>query len=735
MNKKCKIFLSNCLNALNMVNVESKNPNNITGKKYNASDRFYRASQSRIYISDMEFDSSSIKYNYLGLKLEDKDGRENKTHYSYDELLNLKEVDNADNSQSLVSDTYQTNFETFYGMVYGLINLKEYTDEEGNHSQKYYNAVGNLIREVKINPNGSGDTEYIFTDYKYDELYMKYHNGSYHIINTFNARSWLTSSLSAEDKFSYALDYFYNGNIKAQRLMGSYRLNYSGEQREVSSTFRYDNSNRLLNVRKTNVKVYSPEETFTYDKDGNIQTLVRDYSGDNFSYQYYEGTNRLRSVDGGVTQHYAYDYNGNLISDSRRNITSIKYDNRNLPTEMIISSIFMAKSYKIEYKYDETGNRLRKRVYENIPSSGESPIGWKLIKDEVYVRDAGGKEIAVYENSNLSYYNLWGNGLEGKTKKDERGNTKYYYYYKDHLGSVRAVMDGSFGTTVQAQDYDAWGDIFRTYTSDDISQNKFTSKERDVETGYDYFGARYYDSKVGNWLSPDPLFEKHIGWSPYNYVLRNPYMLIDPDGKQIDFSKLSSQYQKAIIEDLFIITGYSFNVNSQGYLKIDRTKSEVFGNSSTTANDFANEIDSYDKSIITVVAHKSKQTTSLYDPKQEGILLNPLEISSYINPDNVMNGLNIHTFGWGMVFLHELLHSKFKGLDPNDRDFEVGKIGDIEKYLNKIRSDLGKDWGEIQTHKAIIRKIAGRDYGIIPFSRDEKDNYYIKSEFLGEYGK
>lgn len=212
-------------------------------------------------------------------------------------------------------------------------------------------------------------------------------------------------------------------------------------------------------------------------------------------------------------------------------------------------------------------------------------------------------------------------------------------------------------------------------------------------------------------------------------------MLIDPDGKQIDFSKLSSQYQKAIIEDLFIITGYSFNVNSQGYLKIDRTKSEVFGNSSTTANDFANEIDSYDKSIITVVAHKSKQTTSLYDPKQEGILLNPLEISSYINPDNVMNGLNIHTFGWGMVFLHELLHSKFKGLDPNDRDFEVGKIGDIEKYLNKIRSDLGKDWGEIQTHKAIIRKIAGRDYGIIPFSRDEKDNYYIKSEFLGEYGK
>jgi len=175
-----------------------------------------------------------------------------------------------------------------------------------------------------------------------------------------------------------------------------------------------------------------------------------------------------------------------------------------------------------------------------------------------------------------------------------RARSKYYYYYKDHLGSVRAVLDGSFGTTVQAQDYDAWGDIFRTYTSDDISQNKFTSKERDQETGYDYFGARYYDSKVGNWLSPDPLFEKHIGWSPYNYVLRNPYMLIDPDGRQLNVIG-GTQDERNDFLDYLGISGLSFDPKNPNRIIYNGSNDEsdpttsliirlIQGNLTSTAN-------------------------------------------------------------------------------------------------------------------------------------------------------
>ena len=42
---------------------------------------------------------------------------------------------------------------------------------------------------------------------------------------------------------------------------------------------------------------------------------------------------------------------------------------------------------------------------------------------------------------------------------------------------------------------------------------KFTGKERDEESGYDYFGARYYWSLLMHWLSVDPLSDKYPGVS------------------------------------------------------------------------------------------------------------------------------------------------------------------------------------------------------------------------------
>ncbi|HNV95539.1 MAG TPA: RHS repeat-associated core domain-containing protein [Bacteroidales bacterium] len=59
---------------------------------------------------------------------------------------------------------------------------------------------------------------------------------------------------------------------------------------------------------------------------------------------------------------------------------------------------------------------------------------------------------------------------------------------------------------------------------------KFTGKERDEETGYDYFGARYYDSDLSQWLSVDPMSDKHPDLSPYNYCTWNPVRFIDPLG-------------------------------------------------------------------------------------------------------------------------------------------------------------------------------------------------------------
>ena len=58
----------------------------------------------------------------------------------------------------------------------------------------------------------------------------------------------------------------------------------------------------------------------------------------------------------------------------------------------------------------------------------------------------------------------------------------------------------------------------------------FNAKELDEETGLYYYGARYLDPTHAAWLSVDPLFEKYVGMTPYNYCAGNPVKLVDVDG-------------------------------------------------------------------------------------------------------------------------------------------------------------------------------------------------------------
>jgi len=65
-----------------------------------------------------------------------------------------------------------------------------------------------------------------------------------------------------------------------------------------------------------------------------------------------------------------------------------------------------------------------------------------------------------------------------------------------------------------------------------------TGKERDAESGNDYFGARYYASTMGRFMSPDPatnlsrVLAYPQRWNRYAYVLNNPLGRLDPDGAQ-----------------------------------------------------------------------------------------------------------------------------------------------------------------------------------------------------------
>ncbi|MGD1045732.1 MAG: RHS repeat-associated core domain-containing protein, partial [Bacteroidota bacterium] len=114
-----------------------------------------------------------------------------------------------------------------------------------------------------------------------------------------------------------------------------------------------------------------------------------------------------------------------------------------------------------------------------------------------------------------------------------------YYYVKDHLGSVRVTVDEA-GEIKSYDDYDPWGMRLAGRSGnfgDANDKYKFTGKERDKETasttvpdGLDYFGARYYDSRIGRFNSVDRLIDKYPSLSSYQYGGNNPILFIDVNG-------------------------------------------------------------------------------------------------------------------------------------------------------------------------------------------------------------
>ena len=119
----------------------------------------------------------------------------------------------------------------------------------------------------------------------------------------------------------------------------------------------------------------------------------------------------------------------------------------------------------------------------------------------------------------------------GDTTKPE---VNIFFYHPDHLGSTALVTDAD-GEVTQHVAYIPYGEVFIEERNGIWNTPYlFNAKELDEETGLYYYGARYLNPKDTRWLSVDPMFEKYVGMSPYNYCAGNPVRLVDPNGRTID---------------------------------------------------------------------------------------------------------------------------------------------------------------------------------------------------------
>lgn len=105
----------------------------------------------------------------------------------------------------------------------------------------------------------------------------------------------------------------------------------------------------------------------------------------------------------------------------------------------------------------------------------------------------------------------------------------------------------------------------------------FTGKERDGETGLDFFGARYLSSAQGRFTSPDPLMasaktSNPQTWNRYAYALNNPLRFVDPDGMEVPES-CSKDQNCTIVAKVNIIYDQTVN-RGQGLTKEQKQKFE-----------------------------------------------------------------------------------------------------------------------------------------------------------------
>jgi RHS repeat-associated protein len=166
---------------------------------------------------------------------------------------------------------------------------------------------------------------------------------------------------------------------------------------------------------------------------------------------------------------YTYDASGNMLTDGRNTYTWNSEDQ-------------LKTAAGVTYTYDGDGHRVEKsngKLYWYGTASDalmETDLSGNLTDEYIFF---GGKRIAHRVVS--------GNAI--------------YYYAEDFLGSSR-VMTTSTGTVCYDADFYPYGGE-RVVTNTCPQNYKFTGKERDAETNNDDFGARYYSSQFGRWISPD----------------------------------------------------------------------------------------------------------------------------------------------------------------------------------------------------------------------------------------
>jgi RHS repeat-associated protein len=320
------------------------------------------------------------------------------------------------------------------------------------------------------------------------------------------------------------------------RLLVAHGREHIGQASQQETTWD-DAARRNLPLPGDGQAMRRYTEQYSYDAVGNLMRLVHraDNGNWNRAYTYQEASllepgksgNRLsRTVVGNRTPEvYPYDAHGNITA--MPHLASMGWDYRDQ-----LRTVDLGGGGTAYYVYDAGGQRIRKVVEKNGGALVEERVslggfevfrrrtasGVTLERETVHVMDDR-QRIAV---------------VDTRTQGSEPGVAAQSIRYQlgNHLGSVAVELDAA-GQLISHEEYYSYGGTSyqagRTAAEVGLKRYRYTSMERDGETGLNHHGARYYAPWLGRWLSPDPAgIADDV--NVYAFVRSNPIRATDRTG-------------------------------------------------------------------------------------------------------------------------------------------------------------------------------------------------------------
>jgi len=345
-------------------------------------------------------------------------------------------------------------------------------------------------------------------------------------------------SEQGETLYSHAYEaYDLDGNLASENMIGgvghiAHLTEPRGQKASISSPYfaqacRYDSvGNLVINI------IDKAEHRYSYD--GISQLSSETSSGQSIVYtndslynriqknEELHGVNDLNelvSLDG---VQGLYDLNGNqILRKNGAETIRLTYD----PLNRLIET--SSEKQKIKFTYDPLGRRLDKTVH------ALTAHGWKESDQEYYLYDDQneiGAFTAPQHPKNLRVLGLAAHKDNPVTVGIEVDG-QIFAPLLDVQGNIRRLVDLDTRTIAASYNFTAFGEALKGSPRDDVPW-QFASKRFDPELGFIYFGKRYYDPRLGRWLTTDPVgFVDSLNL--YQYVLNNPFRYCDPRGESL----------------------------------------------------------------------------------------------------------------------------------------------------------------------------------------------------------